>query len=164
MPSPKKPHPAGAAPPAIAPSKTSHLFAPRKANDRTPVTREAIEADMEAFRRAGGKIEVQKFATPADFAALPDALIFNCTGLGSRDLFGDQELEPRRGQLAILEPQPNIRYAVLGEFGYMFPRADGILLGGTYERDVWDPTPQPADINRIIASQKRFFESFRCNA
>ena len=44
MPSPKKPHPAGAAPPAIAPSKTSHLFAPRKANDRTPVTREAIEA------------------------------------------------------------------------------------------------------------------------
>lgn len=58
MPSPKKPHPAGAAPPAIAPSKTSHLFAPRKANDRTPVTREAIEADMEAFRKAGGKIEV----------------------------------------------------------------------------------------------------------
>ena len=58
MPSPKKPHPAGAAPPAIAPSKTSHLFAPRKANDRTPVTREAIEADMEAFQQAGGKIEV----------------------------------------------------------------------------------------------------------
>ena len=58
MPRPKKPHPAGAAPPAIAPSKTSHLFAPRKANDRTPVTREAIEADMEAFQQAGGKIEV----------------------------------------------------------------------------------------------------------
>lgn len=58
MPSPKKPHPAGAAPPAIAPSKTSHLFAPRKANDRTPVTREAIEADMAAFQKAGGKIEV----------------------------------------------------------------------------------------------------------
>ncbi|MEG2942511.1 MAG: hypothetical protein RR969_13175 [Thermomonas sp.] len=58
MPSPKKPHPAGAAPPAIAPSKTSHLFAPRKANDRAPVTREAIEADMEAFRQSGGKIEV----------------------------------------------------------------------------------------------------------
>ena len=58
MPSPKKPHPAGAAPPAIAPSKTSHLFAPRKAKDRTPVTREAIEADMEAFRQSGGKIEV----------------------------------------------------------------------------------------------------------
>jgi len=113
---------------------------------------------------AGGKIAVRKFASPADIAALPEPLVFNCTGLGSRDLFGDHELEPRRGQLAILEPQPNIRYAVLGEFGYMFPRADGVLLGGTYEREVWDPTPQPADISRIIASQKHFFESFRCSA
>jgi len=113
---------------------------------------------------AGGKIEVRKFATPADIAGLPEALVFNCTGLGARDLFGDQELEPRRGQLAILEPQPNIRYAAQGEFGYMFPRADGIVLGGTYERGVWDPTPQPADISRIVANHKRFFEGFRCTA
>ena len=113
---------------------------------------------------AGGKIEVRKFAAPADIAALPEALVFNCTGLGSRDLFGDQELQPIRGQLAILEPQPNVRYAALGQFGYMFPRADGILLGGTFERDVWDPTPQPEDISRIISAQKQFFGSFRCSA
>ena len=113
---------------------------------------------------AGGKIEVRKFATPADITGMPESLVFNCTGLGSRDLFGDQELEPRRGQLAILEPQPNIRYAAQGEFGYMFPRADGIVLGGTYERGVWDPTPHPADISRIVASHKRFFEGFRCTA
>jgi glycine/D-amino acid oxidase-like deaminating enzyme len=66
--------------------------------------------------------------------------------------------------LAILEPQPEIRYAALGEFGYMFPRGDGILLGGTFERDVFDATPQPADIARIVASHKRFFEGFRCTA
>ena len=113
---------------------------------------------------AGGRIEVRRFATPADIAALPESLAFNCTGLGSRDLFGDQELHPIRGQLAILEPQPDIRYAAQGEFGYMFPRADGILLGGTFERDVWDPTPDPAAIARIVASHKRFFSSFRCTA
>jgi glycine/D-amino acid oxidase-like deaminating enzyme len=115
-------------------------------------------------RLAGGKIEVRRFATPADIAALPESLVFNCTGLGSHDLFGDTELEPIRGQLAILEPQPEVRYAALGDFGYMFPRADGILLGGTFEHGVWDPTPQPDDIARIIASQKRFFSSFRCAA
>ena len=113
---------------------------------------------------AGGRIEVRRFATPADIAALPESLAFNCTGLGSRDLFGDQELHPIRGQLAILEPQPDIRYAAQGQFGYMFPRADGILLGGTFERDVWDPTPDPAAIARIVASHKRFFSSFRCTA
>src|SRR5690348_13181245 len=112
---------------------------------------------------AGGRIEVRKFATPADIAALPESLVFNCTGLGSRDLFGDQDLHPIRGQLAILEPQPEVRYAYLGD-GYMFPRADGIVLGGTFERDVWDPTPQPDDIARIIASHKRTFSSFRCTA
>jgi glycine/D-amino acid oxidase-like deaminating enzyme len=113
---------------------------------------------------AGGKIEVRRFATPADIATLPESLVFNCTGLGSRELFGDQELHPIRGQLAILEPQPEVRYAVQGEFGYMFPRADGILLGGTFERDVFDPTPDPARIARIIDRHKRFFGSFRCTA
>src|SRR4051812_19876065 len=113
---------------------------------------------------AGGRIEVRRFASPADLAALPEALVFNCTGLGSRELFGDPELQPIRGQLAILEPQPDVRYAYTGSSGYMFPRADGILLGGTFEFDIWDPTPQPADIARILADHKRFFSAFRCTA
>jgi glycine/D-amino acid oxidase-like deaminating enzyme len=115
-------------------------------------------------RIAGGRIEVRKFATPADFAALPESLVFNCTGLGSRELFGDQELQPARGQLAILEPQPDVNYAFTGSPGYMFPRPDGILLGGTFELDEWDPTPEPAMIQRIIASHRRFFSRFRCAA
>ena len=115
-------------------------------------------------RLAGGRIEIRRFSTPAEIAALAESLVFNCTGLGSRDLFNDQVLEPVRGQLAILEPQPEVRYAALGDFGYMFPRGDGILLGGTFERGVWNATPQPDDIARIIAAHKRFFSSFRCTA
>ena len=111
---------------------------------------------------AGSRIQVRSFASPAEIAALPERLVFNCTGLGSRDLFGDQQLQPIRGQLAILLPQPEIRYAYAGDAGYMFPRADGILLGGTFERDVWDATPQPADIARIVASHQRLFNGFRC--
>jgi len=112
---------------------------------------------------AGGKIEVRRFATPVEIAALPEGLIFNCTGLGSRDLFSDADLHPVRGQLAILEPQPEVRYAYLGD-GYMFPRPDGIVLGGTYEIDQWDANPQAADIERILAIHRRFFEGFRCTA
>ena len=115
-------------------------------------------------RIAGGKIEVRKLASPADIAALPETVVFNCTGLGSRELFGDQELQPARGQLAILEPQPEVNYAFTGGPGYMFPRPDGILLGGTFELDQWDTTPDPATIQRIIASHKRFFASLRCTA
>jgi glycine/D-amino acid oxidase-like deaminating enzyme len=113
---------------------------------------------------AGGKIEVRKFATQADIAALPEALVFNCTGLGSRDLFGDTDLHPARGQLAILEPQPEVQYAITGGPGYMFPRPDGIILGGTFELDQWDATPQPATIARIVENHRRFFASLRCTA
>jgi glycine/D-amino acid oxidase-like deaminating enzyme len=111
---------------------------------------------------AGGRIRVRDFATPADIAGLPERLVFNCTGLGAAALFGDTELQPVRGQLAILLPQPEIRYAFTGEAGYMFPRADGILLGGTFERGVDDPTPQPGDIARIVESHRQFFAGFRC--
>ena len=113
---------------------------------------------------AGGRIEVRKFVTPADIAALPEALVFNCTGLGSRDLFNDQDLRPARGQLAILEPQPEVRYAFTGGPGYMFPRPDGIILGGTFEVDQWDTTPNPETIARIIARHKAFNATLRCPA
>ena len=112
---------------------------------------------------AGGRITVRRFATPADIAALPERLVFNCTGLGARELFGDLEMHPVRGQLAVLLPQPEIGYAFAGQAGYMFPRADGILLGGTFERDQWDATPQPEAIAGILASHKAFFAGFRCS-
>ncbi len=116
------------------------------------------------FQTAGGSIQRQSFATPQAVAALSERLVFNCSGIGARDLFGDSELIPVRGQLAVLLPQPEVRYAASGDWGYMFPRADGILLGGTFERNVWDTTPDPAAIAKIIASHRRFFEGFRCAA
>lgn len=119
---------------------------------------------MRDVQVAGGRIEVRRFATPADIAALTESLVFNCTGLGSRELFGDQDLHPVRGQLAILEPQPEVRYAFTGGPGYMFPRPDGIILGGTFELDRWDTTPDPQTIARILANHRRFFASLRCTA
>jgi glycine/D-amino acid oxidase-like deaminating enzyme len=114
--------------------------------------------------KAGGRIKLRRFAAPADIAALDEKLVFNCTGLGARELFGDTELTPIRGQLAILPPQPEVRYAFTGDAGYMFPRADGILLGGTFERGEWSTTPDPADIQRIVSSHSRVFQGLRCTA
>jgi glycine/D-amino acid oxidase-like deaminating enzyme len=70
---------------------------------------------MRDIHLAGGRFAIRRFATPADVAALPEKLVFNCTGLGARELFGDTGLEPVRGQLAILLPQPEVRYAFTGQ-------------------------------------------------
>ena len=111
---------------------------------------------------AGGRIGIRSFRTPADIAALPERLAFNCTGLGARELMSDQELRPARGQLAILLPQPEVQYAFTGQAGYMFPRADGIILGGTFELDQWSTEPEPAAIARILESHRQLFAGLRC--
>jgi glycine/D-amino acid oxidase-like deaminating enzyme len=106
------------------------------------------------FLTAGGRIEIHSFASPADIAALPERVVFNCSGLGARALFGDEGLEPMRGQLAVLLPQPEIGYAYSLNEGYMFPRPDGIVLGGTFERGEWDAVATPAAIAGILDSNR----------
>lgn len=119
---------------------------------------------MRDVQLAGGKFAVRAFASPAELATLPETLIFNCTGLGAGKLFGDTGIEPVRGQLAVLLPQPGLDYAFAGRMGYMFPRGDGIICGGTFEHGEWDATPDPQVIARIIAKQQAFFTGFRCTA
>lgn len=58
MPRPKKPAVPAPAPPAVPPSKTTQLFAQHKPAERNAITHERIAADLEAFRKAGGRIEV----------------------------------------------------------------------------------------------------------
>ncbi len=81
----------------------------------------------------------------------------NCTGLGARELVGDQELMPIKGQLSVLLPQPEIDYTVLQDHYYMFPRRDGILLGGTFERGIWDLEPDREAEKRVIEAHQRIF-------
>lgn len=119
---------------------------------------------MRDIQIAGGRFAIRDFATPADILALPETLVFNCTGLGAGKLFGDPGIEPVRGQLAVLLPQSEVQYAFAGRMGYMFPRADGIICGGTFEHGEWDATPQPDRIAKILERQRDFFSGFHCTA
>ena len=114
------------------------------------------------FFVAGGKMQVREFASASEIAQLPERLIFNCTGLGARALFNDNELTPVKGQLVFLIPQPEIDYCTLGPGDiYMFPRRDGILLGGSHDEGVWDLTPDPAVTARILRENDQLFRSMR---
>jgi glycine/D-amino acid oxidase-like deaminating enzyme len=101
------------------------------------------------FYVAGGRVVVKEFRSRQELARLPEPVIFNCTGLGARALFGDLNLSPVRGQLEVLLPQPEIDYCYLGP-GYMFPRHDGIILGGTFDHDNWSLAPDPQQTTGIL--------------
>ena len=117
-----------------------------------------LQAVMEDFLTAGGNIEVRRFASPAEAAALAEPVVFNCTGLGSKALFGDPDLIPVKGVLVVLLPQPEVTYNLLGGGGYMFPRRDGVVLGGTFDRGDWDATPEPEAVARILRRHKALFD------
>ena len=127
----------------------------------TPRFLRELTADLLA---AGGAMKVRAFASPAEIARLDERLVFNCTGLGSRQLFGDEGLYPVRGQLAVLRARSDVDYAYSVRGGYMFPRGDGVLLGGTFERNVWEAVPQPDDIARIMNRHRQLHAGFRCAA
>lgn len=124
-----------------------------------------LAAMLDEFLIAGGRIVVGEIADRNAIAALPEKLVFNCTGLGARALFQDEELVPVKGQLTFLLPQPEVQYAVLQSGLYMFPRSDGILLGGTHDEGVWSLDVDEAKKQEIIAAHKAFFDGFRaCTA
>jgi glycine/D-amino acid oxidase-like deaminating enzyme len=123
-----------------------------------------LRALMRDFELAGGRIVVRAFAAPSELATLPEGVIVNCTGLGARELFGDGELTPIKGQLTVLLPQPEVDYAVLTPDLYMFPRRDGIMLGGTHERGVETLEPNLEAEQRILAGHRAIFEGMRGSA
>jgi D-amino-acid oxidase len=116
----------------------------------------AVERD---FLLQGGHIVVRTFHSASELASLVEPVIINCTGLGSRTLFNDTLLEPVRGQLTILEPQPEVNYTYLTGELYMFPRIDGIVLGGTFERGNWSTSVDLATQNRILAAHQAIFKA-----
>ncbi|MEM9706545.1 MAG: FAD-dependent oxidoreductase [Pseudomonadota bacterium] len=112
----------------------------------------ALVREIEA---AGGRIERRRFERDADIFDQRAKLFFNCTGLGARALFGDEELGPARGQLTMLLPQANVDYGYVTngeEHGllYMFPRLGSVVLGGTVKHGDWSTEPDSAEMNRML--------------
>ena len=113
-----------------------------------------LNAMLRDFFMAGGKVVVRSFESIKDVNALSEKVVMNCTGLGAGKLFNDTELTPVRGQLSILLPQTEIDYSysaeVNGNFIYMIPRKDGVVLGGTFQEGNWSTDPSKEDSEMIL--------------
>jgi D-amino-acid oxidase len=120
-----------------------------------------LPAMLTEVRIAGGKVVLREMKSLDEVRALPEKLVFNCTGLGAKALFGDEEMTPVRGQLTILLPQPEVTYATVYEDTYMFSRRDGVVLGGTHEMGDWNLQPDLATKAAILAKQAKLFNGMR---
>ena len=119
-----------------------------------------LSALLRDFYIAGGRVVVKEFRDRAEIMRLAEPVVFNCTGLGARALFNDQKLGPVRGQLEVLLPQPEIDYCYLNR-GYMFPRRDGIILGGTFDHDDWSLEPRPDQATGILETHAEIMKGLK---
>ena len=63
-----------------------------------------LSALLRDFQIAGGRIVVREFAAARELMSLRENLIFNCSGLGARAIFNDQQLIPDQGPTGVSAP------------------------------------------------------------
>jgi len=126
---------------------------------RVPLMDTTIYLDYLAarFLKADGEINANvHFENLGDVDSKFD-LVINCAGIGARELVCDHDLEPHRGQVAIVPRIESLSCAIVCDDAplmYAIPRANDCVFGGTNE--VSDNlTADPATTSRIVAECSR---------
>jgi D-amino-acid oxidase len=107
----------------------------------------------------GIEIQVRKVESLDDFI-YSDSYVINCTGLGSRELLGDESVYPIRGQVVrVRSNYQSTPECVIDENGrrsvcYVVPRSNDVLLGGTATENDWNTDVDDATTNEIITKAK----------
>jgi D-amino-acid oxidase len=109
------------------------------------------------FVSAGGSITAK-----AQFEKLEDVdrkfdLVINCAGIGARELVQDIDLEPHRGQVAIVPKIDNLSCAIVCDDApllYAVPRRNDCVFGGTNDLSS-DLAVDPATTARIVVECSR---------
>ena len=113
---------------------------------------------MNRFAGAGGSVEKRTISSLEE-PAREARVVVNCTGLGARELVGDTNMMPIRGQVVRVS-NPGLDRFVLDEANpegvtYVVPRSGDCIVGGTAEEGAWNTEPDPAvaaDILRRCAA------------
>jgi D-amino-acid oxidase len=108
-----------------------------------------------AVLEGGAVLAHRGFAHESELRELDERVVVACTGLGGRELFGDRELRPVRGQLVHLAPEP-LEYLLTHRQGYVVPRSDTVVLGGTWEPGCTDLLPDHALTEAILDRHRRW--------
>jgi len=109
------------------------------------------------FVVAGGSIAADvHFEKPEDVDRKFD-LVINCAGIGARELVQDPDLEPHRGQVAVVPRIEALSCAIVCDDAplmYAIPRTNDCVFGGTNDISS-DLAVDPATTDRIVAECSR---------
>src|SRR6266508_4888999 len=108
------------------------------------------------FVAAGGSITSNVFFEKLEDVDDEFVLVINCAGIGARELVHDVDLEPHRGQVAIV-PKIDLGCAIVCDESplmYAIPRTNDCVFGGTNEISE-NLDPDPTTTKAIVAECTR---------
>jgi D-amino-acid oxidase len=89
-------------------------------------------------------------------------IIINCSALGARELCNDKTIIPVRGQVALIETDTSRPIYLDNEMPlYIVPRKDAMIIGGTYEENIFEETTEPRTIEHILNTAYSVFPELR---
>jgi D-amino-acid oxidase len=109
------------------------------------------------FLKAGGEINANVHFEKLEDVDTKFDLVINCAGIGARELAHDLDLEPHRGQVAIVPRIDGLSCAVVCDDAplmYAIPRTNDCVFGGTNELSD-NLTADPGTTSRIVAECSR---------
>jgi D-amino-acid oxidase len=126
---------------------------------RVPLMDTTIYLDYLAarFRKAGGEANADLCFKKLEDVDPKFDVVINCAGIGARELVHDADLEPHRGQVAIVPRIKDLPIAVVCDDAplmYAIPRRNDCVFGGTNELSD-DLAVDSATTARIIADCSR---------
>ncbi len=110
---------------------------------------------MQRVDSNGIKIKIQTFKDAKEISVLPEETIVNCLGAGAAEVMQDVQMEPIRGQLAMLPPNKAADWLLSHKTGYIFPRQDALVVGGTVERGEIEATASRETCIGILAENRK---------
>jgi D-amino-acid oxidase len=126
---------------------------------RAPLTDTTIYLDYLAarFLKAGGEINANVRFQELEDVDQQFELVINCAGIGARELVHDVDLEPHRGQVAIVPRIEGLSCAIVCDDAplmYAIPRRNDCVFGGTNDLSS-DLAVDAATTDQIIAESSR---------
>jgi len=105
---------------------------------RVPLMDTTVYLDYLAarFLKAGGAITANVCFEKIEDVDRKFDLVINCAGIGARELVQDADLEPHRGQVAIVQKIDKLSCAIVCDDAplmYAIPRTNDCVFGGTNE-------------------------------
>jgi D-amino-acid oxidase len=109
------------------------------------------------FIKAGGEINPNVQFKKLEAVDPKFELVINCAGIGARELVDDIDLEPHRGQVAVVPKIDNLNRAIVCDdepLMYAIPRRNDCVFGGTNEIS-GNLAVDPAATSTIVAECSR---------